>query len=174
MTQSTVSRVSRESRMTEPRGAELTRSCVPEGWRQSHPKRHHYHRRREYASAGPSFLSGVSSPDPRTLPASIVASQREYVGDVHYRHCAGSFLRVCFRKVRSDARPNQQITFARCRRQALPIKYRDLPAAAPNQTATFQLAGSIRSAWPLRTQHFGEQALSDLQSVIVTAVTHRE
>jgi hypothetical protein len=49
-----------------------------------------------------------------------------------------------------------------------------LPAAARNQTVTFQLAGSIRSAWPLRTQHFGEQALSDLQSVIVTAVTHRE
>ena len=73
------------------------------------------------------------------------------------------FLCVCFGKVRSDARPDQLITFARCRHQALPIKYRDLPSAARNQTATFQLPGSIRDGWPLHTQHFGEQALSDLQ-----------
>jgi hypothetical protein len=39
--------------------------------------------------------------------------------------------------VRSDARPDQQITFARCRHEALPIKYRDLPPAARNQTTTF-------------------------------------
>jgi hypothetical protein len=49
-----------------------------------------------------------------------------------------------------------------------------LPPAARNQTGTFQLPGSIRDGWPLDTQHFGEQALSDLQSVVVTAVTHHE
>src|SRR5882762_9009190 len=85
-----------------------------------------------------------------------------------------SLLRVCFGKVISDTRPDQPIAFAGCRHQALPIKDRDLPSAARNQTATFQLPGSIRDTWSLRTQHFGEQALSDLQCVIVTAVTHRE
>ena len=84
------------------------------------------------------------------------------------------FLCVCFGKVRSDPRPDQQITFARFRHEALPIKYRDLPSAARNQTGTFQLPGSIRDGWPLDTQHFGEQVLSDLQCVIVTAVTHHE
>jgi hypothetical protein len=49
-----------------------------------------------------------------------------------------------------------------------------LPSAARNQTGTLQLSGSIRDGWPLDTQHFGEQVLSDLQCVIVTAVTHRE
>jgi hypothetical protein len=49
-----------------------------------------------------------------------------------------------------------------------------LPSAARNQTGTFQLPGSIRDTWPVRTQHFGEQVLSDLQCVIITAVTHRE
>jgi len=28
--------------------------------------------------------------------------------------------------------------------------------------------------WPLDTQHFGEQTLSDRERVIVTAVTHHE
>jgi len=72
------------------------------------------------------------------------------------------FLRVCFGKVRSDARPDQLITFARFRHEALPIKYRDLLSAAHNQTGTFQLSGSIRDGWPLDTQHFGEQVLSNL------------
>ena len=85
-----------------------------------------------------------------------------------------SLLPVCFGKVRGNACPDQLITFARCRHEALPIKYRDLPSAALNQTGTFQLPGSIRDSWPLDTQHFGEQVLSDLQCVIVTAVTHRE
>src|ERR1700737_617122 len=83
-------------------------------------------------------------------------------------------LGVGFGKVRSDARPDQLITFARFRHEALPIKYRDLPSAAHDQTGTFQLSGSIRDGWPLDTQHFGEQVLSNLQCVIVTAVTHRE
>jgi hypothetical protein len=49
-----------------------------------------------------------------------------------------------------------------------------LPPAARNQTGAFQLPCSIRDGWPLDTQHFGEQALSDLQYVIITAVTHHE
>jgi hypothetical protein len=73
-----------------------------------------------------------------------------------------------------DVRPDHLITFTRCPHEALPVKYRDLPPAARNQTGTFQLPGSIRDGWPLDTQHFGEQVLSDLQCVIVTAVTHHE
>ena len=84
------------------------------------------------------------------------------------------FLRVCFGKVRSDARPDQLITFARFRDETMPIKYRDLPSAAHDQTGTFELPGSIRDRWPLDAQHFGEQALRDPQCVIVTAVTHHE
>src|ERR1700730_8277557 len=84
------------------------------------------------------------------------------------------FLRVYFGKVKCDARPDQLIAFTRCLHEALPIKYRDLPPAARNQAGTFQLPGSIRDGWPLDTQHFGEQVLSDLQCVIVTAVTHHE
>jgi hypothetical protein len=84
------------------------------------------------------------------------------------------FLCVCFGQVKSDARPDQLITFTRCLHEALPIKYRDLPSAARNQTGTFQLPGSIRDGWPLDTQHFGEQVLRDLQCVIVAAVTHHE
>ena len=86
----------------------------------------------------------------------------------------GSFFWVCFGKVKSDARPNQLITFARCLGEALPIKYRDLPSAGLDQTRTFQLADSIRDGWPMDTQHFGEQVLCDRQRVIVTAVTHHE
>ena len=82
--------------------------------------------------------------------------------------------RVCFGKVKSEARPDQLITFARCLREALPIKYRDLPSAAFNQTSTFQLPGGVRNGWPLDTQHFGEQALSDRERVAVAAVTHHE
>ena len=84
------------------------------------------------------------------------------------------FLCVCFGKVKSDARPNQLIAFARCRHEALPIKYGDLPSAALNQTGMFHVSDGIGNGWPLHTQHFGEQVLSDLQCVIVTAVTHHE
>jgi hypothetical protein len=49
-----------------------------------------------------------------------------------------------------------------------------LPSAARNQTRAFQFLGSIGDAWPLDTQHFGEQALSDLQRVIVAAIAHHE
>ena len=73
--------------------------------------------------------------------------------------------------MKSQARPNQLITLARCRRKTLPIKYRDLPSAAFNQTGTFQLLGSIADAWPLDTQHFGEQILSDGECGTVAAVT---
>jgi hypothetical protein len=84
------------------------------------------------------------------------------------------FSRVCFGKVKSEARPDQLITFTRCRHEALPIKYRDLPSAARNQTGVFQLPGSIRDGWPLDPEHFGEQAVRDLQCVIITAVMHHE
>jgi hypothetical protein len=76
--------------------------------------------------------------------------------------------------VKSKARPDQLITFARCLREALPIKYRDLPSAAFNQTGTFEFPGSIRDGRPLHTQHFGEQVLGDGERVTVTAVTHHE
>src|SRR5713101_3869930 len=85
-----------------------------------------------------------------------------------------SFFWVCFGKVKSDARSDQLITFTRCLPEALPIEYRDLPSAARNQAGTFQFPGSIRDGWPLDTQHFSEQVLSDRQCVIVTAVTHHE
>src|SRR5580693_1414358 len=84
------------------------------------------------------------------------------------------FLCVCFGQVRSDPRPDQLIAFTRCRHEALPIKYGDLPSAAHNQTGMFHLPGSIGDGWPLDTQYFGEQALSDLQRVIVSTVTHHK
>ena len=84
------------------------------------------------------------------------------------------FLRVCFGKVKSDALPDQLITFTRCLREALPIQYRDLLSAARNQTGIFQLLGSICDGGPLYAQHFGEQILSDEQCVIITTVTHHE
>jgi hypothetical protein len=76
--------------------------------------------------------------------------------------------------VKSEARPNQLITFARCLSEALTIKYRDLPSAGLDQTRTFQLADGIGDGWPVDTQHFGEQVLSDREHVVVTAVTHHE
>src|SRR3989442_7076037 len=81
---------------------------------------------------------------------------------------------VCFGKAIRDARSNQLITFTRFFGEPLPIKYRDLPAAALNQTCAFQLSGGIRDGWPLNTQHFGEKVLGDRQCVLVTAVTHHE
>jgi hypothetical protein len=83
-------------------------------------------------------------------------------------------LAVCLRKVKCDASPTQLITFTRCLREAPPIKYCDLPSAAFDQTGTFQLPDSIAYAWPLNTQHFGEQFLGNRQCVVITAVTHRE
>ena len=66
------------------------------------------------------------------------------VGNVHYRSGGEpTLLRVCFGKVKSDARFDQLITFTRFFGEALPIKYRNLPAAALNQTCAFQPTGSI-------------------------------
>ena len=62
--------------------------------------------------------------------------------------------------MRSDARSNQLITLTRFFGEALPIKYRDLPSAAPNQAGACQLPGNIRDGLPLDTQPFGEQMLS--------------
>ena len=87
---------------------------------------------------------------------------RQNFGNVHYRHGKSRFLRVCFGKVRSDARPDQLIAFAGFRHEALPIKYRDLLSAARDQTGAFKLPGSIRDGWPVNAQHFGQQVLSDL------------
>ena len=81
---------------------------------------------------------------------------------------------VCFGKVKCEARPDQLITFARCRREAPSIKYRDLPSAMFDQTGTFKLPDGIRDGWPLDTQHFGEQALSDRERVTVITVTHHQ
>jgi hypothetical protein len=64
---------------------------------------------------------------------------------------------LCFGKVKSEARPNQLITFARYLRKARPIKYCDLPSAAFDQIGAFKLPGGIRDGRPLDTQHFGEQ-----------------
>jgi hypothetical protein len=64
--------------------------------------------------------------------------------------------------VKSDTRPDQLIAFTRCRHEAPPIKYGDLPSAALNQTRMFHLPDGIGDGWPLDTQHFGEQTLSDL------------
>jgi hypothetical protein len=76
--------------------------------------------------------------------------------------------------MKSQTCPDQLITFTRGRLETRSIKYRDLPAAASNQAAALQLPGSVCERWPLNTQHFREQALGDLQRVIVTAVTHHQ
>jgi hypothetical protein len=52
-------------------------------------------------------------------------------------------LRVCFGKVKSEARSNQLITFTRFFGEALPITYRDLPAAALYQTCAFKLSAFV-------------------------------
>ena len=83
-------------------------------------------------------------------------------------------LPIRFGKVNSEAHSDQLITFTRCLRQTLPIKYRELPMAALNQTSPLQLSGSIRDGRPLDTQHLGKQVLSDQQCVIITSVTHHE
>ena len=53
------------------------------------------------------------------------------------------FLCVRFGKVKSDPRPDQLIALTRCRHEALPIKYRDLPPAALNQTGMFHASDGI-------------------------------
>jgi hypothetical protein len=42
-----------------------------------------------------------------------------------------------FGEMKSDARPDQLITFTRCLYKTLPIKYRDLPSTGRNQTGPF-------------------------------------
>ena len=81
---------------------------------------------------------------------------------------------VCFREVKSETLPNQLVTFTRCLRETPPIKDRDLPTAALDQTGTFEFPDGIRDARPLDTQHFGEQALGDGEHVTVSAVTHHQ
>jgi hypothetical protein len=76
--------------------------------------------------------------------------------------------------VKSDARPNQLIAFTGFLYETLSINYRDLPSTVLNRTCTFQLTDGMRDGWPLNTQHFGEQVLSDRERVLVTAVTHHE
>src|ERR1051326_1581984 len=85
-----------------------------------------------------------------------------------------SFLRVCFGKVKGDARPDQLVTFARCRYEAPAITYRDLPPAARSQAGTFQFPGGNRDALPMDPQHFAEQVMSDLQRIRVGTVAHHE
>ena len=76
--------------------------------------------------------------------------------------------------MKSQARPNQLITFTRCRRDAAPIEYRDLLPTVFNQTDTFELPDGIRDGWPLDPQHFCEQGLSDEEHVTVPAIAHHE
>ena len=76
--------------------------------------------------------------------------------------------------MKGEARPYQLVAFARCRRETLSVANRSLPPAAFDQTGTFELPDGIGDGWPLDTQHFGEQALSDEEGVTVTAVTHHE
>src|SRR5580704_17443930 len=81
---------------------------------------------------------------------------------------------VCFGEVKSQACPDQLITFAGCLREARPIEDRDLASAMFDQTGVFELPDGICDGWPLDTQHFGEQALGDRERVTVTAVTHHQ
>ena len=97
------------------------------------------------------------------------------VGNVHYRNGRElAILLVCLGQVKTEARPNQLITFARRIRETLTIEDRDLPAAGLDQARTFQFADSIRDAWPMDTQHFAEQTLRNRERVIVAAIAHHE
>ena len=70
------------------------------------------------------------------LMLGIVNQLSGVVGNVHYQ-CSGKFtVLVCSRKVMSNARPDQLITFTRSRHEALPIDDRDLLTAALNQPRT--------------------------------------
>ena len=77
--------------------------------------------------------------------------------------------------MRSDARPNQSVTFARCFSEAPSINYCDLLSSARNQTGLFQLpgaesgaaeAGDVRlESRPVeRERGFGQLALAAAQS----------
>ena len=70
----------------------------------------------------------------RQPPASLDCELVEGALSVMYITDAvrASFLRVCFGKVKSDARADQLITFTGCLNEALPIEYLDLPSAAHN------------------------------------------
>src|ERR1700683_3337098 len=109
-------------------------------------------------------------------PSVLIVSSPRWALSVMYITKSGGarFSGVSFGKMKCDARADQLVTFARRFLEALSIKYRDLPLAARDQTGAFQLPGGIRDAWPLDAQHFGEQVLSDLQGVIVTAVAHHQ
>jgi hypothetical protein len=76
--------------------------------------------------------------------------------------------------MRTDPLPDQTITLTRRCLQAFPIEYCDLSSTALNQTGSFKLMDSVRDGRPLDAQHFGKQALSDLQRIIVAAVAHHE
>ena len=43
-----------------------------------------------------------------------------------------------------------------------------------DQAGTFKLPDGIRDGWSLDPQHFGEQALSNKERVIVIAIAHHE
>jgi hypothetical protein len=87
-----------------------------------------------------------ASPDCKQIAGALsVMYITDSAGRAHFFSC------VCFGKVKSEARSNQLITFTRFFYEALPITYRDLPAAALNHACAFQLAGSIRDGWPLNT-----------------------
>jgi hypothetical protein len=59
--------------------------------------------------------------------------------------------------MKSEPHSNPLITFTRFFGEALPIRYRDLPAATRNQICAFQLPGSIRDSWPLNAHGLCEQ-----------------
>ena len=67
----------------------------------------------------------------------IVPQSECAVGNVHYRSVGRPLLRVCFGEVKGDARSNQLITFTRFLDKALPLEYRDLAAATPDQARAF-------------------------------------
>jgi hypothetical protein len=73
----------------------------------------------------------------------------------------------CFGQVKSEASPNQLITFARCLREARPVKDRDLPPAAFDQTGMFELPGGNCNGWPLGTQHFVAEATSPTRQIAI-------
>jgi hypothetical protein len=62
------------------------------------------------------------------------------------------FLCVCLGKVKSDACPNQLITFTRCLYETLAINYRHVPSTVLNHTCAFQLLDGLRDGWPVDTQ----------------------
>ena len=76
--------------------------------------------------------------------------------------------------MKSQARSDQLITFAGCLHEPPPIKDRDLPSAALDQTGMLKFPDGIRDGRPLDTQHFGKKALGDGEHITVSAVTHHQ